>query len=63
MGEFDAMENVLTIIAHDATLLEAVGLFPQTTANAWQEKGWREQVLWRFLGDFKGAVEETMPKE
>jgi len=60
MGEFDARDDVLTCIAHDDTLLGVVGLFPDTTANAWKEKGWREKALWRFLGDYEEAVKETM---
>ena len=60
MGEFDAMDNVLTLVAHDATLLGVVGLFPDTMANAWKERGWREKVLWSFLGDFGLAVKETV---
>ncbi len=62
MGEFDARDDVLTCIAHDETLLGAVGLFPDTTANAWKEQGWKEKALWRFLCDFGEAVEATMQK-
>ncbi|MCJ1272061.1 hypothetical protein MMC22_011968 [Lobaria immixta] len=59
MEDFDAHENVLTIFAHDQTLLDVVGFFPKETANDWKEKGWREKGLWRFLGDFEEAVHEA----
>ncbi len=58
MGEFDERDDVLTIVAHDATLLGVVGCFPDVSANGWREAGWRERGLWRFLGDFGEAVGE-----
>ncbi len=57
LGEFDAHENVLSIIAHDDTMVNVVGTFPNTLANEWKSKGWREKGLWRFLGDLGAAVE------
>lgn len=57
MEGFDAHDNVLTIIAHDDTMVNVVGVFPNTLANDWKSKGWREKGLWRFLGDFGVAVE------
>ena len=39
MGEFDAHENVLTMIAHDDTMVNVVGTFPNTSANDWKKKG------------------------
>lgn len=59
MEDFDAHENVLTIFAHDQTLLDVVGFFPKETANDWKEKGWREKGLWKFLRDFEKAVNEA----
>lgn len=60
MAEFDAHGNVLTILAHDRTMLDVVGATAPGArrANGWKGWGWREQALWRFLGDFAGAVEE-----
>ena|SRR5690242_18045269 len=55
MTEFDANNNVLTIIAHDRSLLDVLDFFP-VTANDWKEKGWRSTGLWRFLADFKPAL-------
>ena len=57
MGEFDARENVLTMIAHDDTLVNVVGTFPTTLANDWKSRGWREKGMWKFLGDLGEAAE------
>lgn len=57
MEEFDAHETVLTMIAHDDTMVNVVGTFPNTSANDWKKKGWREKGMWRFLRDFGEAVE------
>ncbi|KAK7022881.1 hypothetical protein VNI00_016868 [Paramarasmius palmivorus] len=50
LSELDADPNILVAIAHDVALLGVVDLFPKTL-NAWKEKGWKEQVMWRFLED------------
>ena len=57
MGDFDAHENILTMIAHDSTMVDVVGTFPDTKANDWKSKGWREKGLWKFLMDLEEAVE------
>ena len=57
MEEFDAHENILTVVAHDDTMVNVVGTFPKTLANDWKRKGWREKGLWKFLGDLGEAVE------
>ncbi|KAJ1303906.1 hypothetical protein OPQ81_008318 [Rhizoctonia solani] len=57
LSHFDCYENILTIVAHDATLLDVVDFFPNTL-NDWKAKGYREKVLWKFLGDFREAVDE-----
>ena len=57
LGEFDAHENMLSIIAHDDTMVNVVGTFPHTLANDWKSKGWREKGMWKFLGDLGEAVE------
>ena len=57
VGEFDAMENVLTCLAHDASLVGNVGCFPEETANEWRRKGWRRKTLWGWIGDYYGGVE------
>lgn len=57
LGDFDAHENILTLIAHDDTMVNVVGTFPNTLANDWKSKGWREKGIWKFLGDLGEAVE------
>ena len=52
MTEFDAYDNVLTVIAHDESLYDVVDFYPKP-ANGWKKKQWREEGLWRFLRDFE----------
>jgi glyoxylase-like metal-dependent hydrolase (beta-lactamase superfamily II) len=47
--EFDGEEDILVVLAHDASLLDVVDLYPEG-ANEWKKKGWKEQGHWRFLG-------------
>ena len=63
LGEFDAQDNVLTMIAHDDTMVNVVGTFPDTLANDWKSRGWREKGMWRFLGDLGEAVETKEASE
>lgn len=51
LQEFDAREDVFTIMAHDQALFPIIDLYPKS-ANEWKAKGWRERGLWRFLRDF-----------
>ncbi|KAF2097294.1 hypothetical protein NA57DRAFT_41249 [Rhizodiscina lignyota] len=51
LEEFDGHDNVLLGIAHDATFLGQLDMFPKTM-NDWKEKGDKGKVLWRFLEDF-----------
>ncbi|CUA69259.1 hypothetical protein RSOLAG22IIIB_08383 [Rhizoctonia solani] len=53
--DFDCYDNIFTIIAHDATLLDIVDFFPKTL-NDWKEKKYREKGLWKFVADFREAV-------
>lgn len=62
MSDFHAYEDILTMIAQDNTLLDAVDFFPKLSANDWKKKGWREQSMWQFLRDFHEAV-NTADKE
>lgn len=50
----DAQDNVWLVFAHDTSLFGSVDFFP-LPANAWKEKGWKEKVEWKFLGDFEGS--------
>ncbi|KAF2492421.1 Metallo-hydrolase/oxidoreductase [Lophium mytilinum] len=53
--EFDAYENVLVVLAHDASLRDVVSFYPQE-ANGWKQKRWRDRGRWRFLTDFEGGL-------
>lgn len=55
LTEFDAHENILTVIAHDGSIVDVLEYYPKS-ANPWKEKGWKPASEWRFLADFKGAV-------
>lgn len=57
LEEFDAAENVLVVIAHDASLLGGPMEFFPRTLNSWQEKDLASKVRWAFLRDFGFAVE------
>lgn len=55
MAQFDALEQVFVVIAHDTTLIDIVDVFPKK-ASSWKEKGWKEEIQWRSLTNFKGAM-------
>ncbi|KAI9704535.1 MAG: hypothetical protein M1820_005609 [Bogoriella megaspora] len=57
LQEFDADENVMVALAHDERMMEVVDFFPKRM-DAWKEKGWGEELRWRFLGDFEAAVKQ-----
>jgi len=52
LQDFDANDDVLTIIAHDSTLLDNLDFYPKKL-NDWKAKDHKKQVLWSFCGDFK----------
>lgn len=59
LGEFDAHENVLMLMAHDVAVVDPPLLdFYPKTMNDWYQKGFGEKVKWLFLGDFESALEE-----
>ena len=49
--KIDKSENVLVIMAHDASLRDILSYWP-TSANTWQTDGWKSKGTWRFLADF-----------
>jgi len=60
MQEFDALDNVFVIIAHDGSLLEPeVGMtwFPHVTLKDWKKNDLARKARWGFLADFTQAVE------
>ena len=58
LGEFDAYENVLALMAHDDAVVDPAqfDMYPKSL-NDWYEKGIAKKVKWLFLGDFEGAVD------
>ena len=54
--ELDGCPDVFVAMAHDHTLLDVVGFFPETV-NQWREMGWGERARWVFLKDFMAAVD------
>lgn len=58
MIPFDGSENVLVIIAHDASLLDVLPFFPQNITD-WETKGYKVAGTWRFLKDFNAAIGHT----
>ncbi len=58
LQDFDAMDNVFTLVAHDPTAIGVVDLYPKK-ANGWKAKAWAEETRWKFLGDFKVSNEKA----
>lgn len=56
LQEFDALDSVLVVLAHDATLLDIVDFFPKT-AVGFGEQTWKDRARWAFLEDLESAVE------
>ncbi|SMY20955.1 unnamed protein product [Zymoseptoria tritici ST99CH_1A5] len=58
LGEFDAHENVLMLMAHDDAVVDPGQLdFYPKSMNDWHEKGIGQKIRWLFLGDYEEAVE------
>ncbi|TLD07941.1 hypothetical protein E2P81_ATG10565 [Venturia nashicola] len=55
MTEYDAYENVFSVISHDRSLFDVVDFYPKP-ANQWKEKGWEREGRWRFLGELGAEV-------
>lgn len=58
LANFDGEDNILTILAHDGSLLDVLEYFPQK-ANEWKSKGWGPQGHWRFLEPLMGTKKEA----
>jgi hypothetical protein len=57
LGEFDAHENVLMLMAHDDAVVDPAQLdFYPSTLNDWHEKEVGRKVKWLFLADLDGAL-------
>lgn len=61
LGEFDAHERVLMLMAHDNAVVdpEQFDFYPKTL-NGWYQQGVGKKVKWMFLSDFEDAVEEKV---
>ncbi|KAH8821884.1 beta-lactamase-like protein [Xylogone sp. PMI_703] len=60
MQEFDALDSVFVIIAHDASLLEPeVGMtwFPHGSLRDWKKRDLAKRARWGFLKDYNNAVD------
>jgi glyoxylase-like metal-dependent hydrolase (beta-lactamase superfamily II) len=61
MREFDAVDNVFVIIAHDDALLDPnVGIewFPHGNLKDWKARDYACRVRWAFLKDFERAIKQ-----
>lgn len=57
LGEFDAHENVLMLMAHDDAVVDPPQMdFHPKVINDWFEKGTAKKVKWLFLEDFEEAA-------
>lgn len=64
LGEFDAHENVLLLLAHDDALVDPPQFdFYPKPLNDWYEKGVGQRVKWMFLGDFEDALDAKQEGE
>ena len=50
--QVDSSDNILVVLAHDASVLEVVDFFPEP-ANDWKRKGWKDFARWKFLRDLE----------
>jgi hypothetical protein len=56
MQRIHSCEEVLVIMAHDASLRDVLRYWPNP-ANQWQLEGWKAKGTWRFLADFVKGTE------
>ncbi|KAJ3491947.1 hypothetical protein NLG97_g5500 [Lecanicillium saksenae] len=54
--EFDALENVLVVLAHDPSIAEHVKLFPTTAVNFFS-LNWKAKTQWAFLRNFETILQ------
>lgn len=53
--ELDAQSNIFVVLAHDASLVGEVEMFP-AAINGWVQSGVKERTRWGFVSDFRGLV-------
>jgi len=51
MEVFDAHDDVLVCVSHDASLMSVLPFYPYTL-NDWHRKGYKQRLHWEFLNDF-----------
>lgn len=58
LGELDAHDNILVMLAHDIAIVDPprIDFYPKSMNN-WYTKGLGEKVRWLFLEDFEDAVD------
>lgn len=58
LGEFDAQDNVLLLVAHDPAIVDPAQLdfYPQPL-NDWHAKGIAKKIKWLFLADFEESLD------
>ncbi|ERF68650.1 hypothetical protein EPUS_09475 [Endocarpon pusillum Z07020] len=52
---FDGRDDVMVVIAHDASWLDVLDFFPQNI-NDWKAAGWAVQGRWLFLRELEGLA-------
>nr|POE50733.1 cytochrome p450 monooxygenase mpade [Quercus suber] len=64
LGEFDAHENVLVLLAHDDAVVDPPQFdFYPKQLNDWHSQGIGAKIKWMFLGDFEATVESKQRGE
>lgn len=53
LADFDGERDILTVLAHDASLQDVLDFFPRK-ANDWKEKEWKPEGHWRWLAPCLG---------
>ncbi|KAG6843725.1 hypothetical protein H0H93_000275 [Arthromyces matolae] len=48
LGSFDANDDILVLVAHDASTTNVIEKYP-AKLNDWREKGWKEKATWGFV--------------
>ncbi|VUC23919.1 unnamed protein product [Clonostachys rosea] len=55
MQKLDSVGNTFILLAHDASLLDEIPMFPGAV-NTWLSEGWRDKTRWLFFGECEDAV-------
>ena len=55
--QLDVQDNILVILAHDASIKHVLKYWPES-ANGWMNEGWKSECTWSFLKDYVGEDEQ-----